>query len=391
MNFIDRRNIFRTIVVFAIAAAITACGDPEDPESANQQNDNDVPANQSPNQPNNDEPDCQVQLPEDGEPFDRLSDYCFFGGDPPAHEPVDGVVLFEPTAPLYSDRSRKKRFIVLPEGETIGFSATESWEWPEGAILVKTFYFPHDARTPEEGRDILETRLLMKRDGQWEPEIYIWNDDQTDAELNNVGRRVDIEFVEEDGETHQIDYRIPNANQCVTCHGEDGDNIPLGPRTYQLNSPLGGDDSRPVQLAELDELEMFDQPIPDSDDLPAITDPRDESAPLDDRARAYLDANCASCHATGGRASSSNLHLEYDEEDERKIGICKTPVAAGQGSGGKNYDIVPGEPDESILVYRMESNDPEIKMPELPITTVDEFGVDLVREWIAEMEPPGCE
>ncbi len=333
---------------------------------------------------------CELQR-DDGQPFQRLSDYCFFDGDPAAHEGGEGVVPFEPTSELYSDRSHKQRFIVLPDDEPIGFDSYERWDWPDGTILIKTFYYPHDERDPEAGRDILETRLLINRGGDWEPEIYEWNDDQTDAHLHSTGRVVDVEFTDEDGDDHQIDYRIPNRNQCADCHAQDGDTVPLGPRTRQLTHPYGFDDDRPPQLVDMDERGMFDQPIPDIDELPSVANPLDESEQLDDRARSYLDANCAHCHNPQGDASSTNLFLDVDEESDRRIGICKTPVAAGSASGGFDYDIVPGEPDESIMIYRMESTDSSVKMPELPITTVDETGVQLVRDWIEQMEPTGCD
>lgn len=47
--------------------------------------------------------------------------------------------------------------------------------------------------------------------------------------------------------------------------------------------------------------------------------------------------------------------------------------------------IVPGAPDASILLYRMESTDPGIAMPELGRATVHKEGVALVRQWIESM------
>jgi hypothetical protein len=38
----------------------------------------------------------------------------------------------------------------------------------------------------------------------------------------------------------------------------------------------------------------------------------------------------------------------------------------------------------------MESNDPEYKMPEMPNQLVDPLGVQLVRDWISQLTPPGC-
>jgi hypothetical protein len=108
---------------------------------------------------------------------------------------------------------------------------------------------------------------------------------------------------------------------------------------------------------------------------------------LERRARAYLDANCSHCHRPGGEAGSTALDLRAETEDAFKLGTCRTPVAAGPGSGQHRYDIVPGDPDASIMVFRMESTDPELKMPELPTLTSDAAGTALVREWIAAMPP----
>ena len=338
------------------------------------------------------EPTCELRLAdEEGQPFDRLSDYCFFQGELADHEPTEGVFLYDVTAELFSDHSKKKRYIVLPEGETIGFNATDRWTWPDGTILVKTFYYPIDERDSDAGKQILETRLLIKDDESWNSQIYMWDEDQQEAHRNNVGRRVDVTYTNAAGEEVAIDYRIPNRNQCSSCHGQNGDVIPIGPRTRQLTNPFENAPGEPSQLEVMDSLGMFDQPLPDLGTLPFVADPHDESAPLDDRARAYLDANCAHCHNQEGRASSSGLFLDVDITHPTELGICKSPVAAGTGSGGHPYDIVPGHPEDSIMIYRMESTDPSVKMPELPITTIHRFGVDLVSQWISEMEPPGCD
>lgn len=68
------------------------------------------------------------------------------------------------------------------------------------------------------------------------------------------------------------------------------------------------------------------------------------------------------------------------------LGIGKAPVAAGKGSGGRLYSIVPGKPDESILLYRIESVDPGVMMPEMGRRLAHKEGVELVRQWILEMK-----
>ncbi len=102
-----------------------------------------------------------------------------------------------------------------------------------------------------------------------------------------------------------------------------------------------------------------------------------------DRARAYLDINCGHCHSAVGPADTSGLWLDAGTTEQRRLGLCKPPVAAGQGTGDHLFDIVPGRPQDSILVYRMASLDPGAMMPELGRGTVHEEGVAVVRDWIA--------
>ena len=66
-----------------------------------------------------------------------------------------------------------------------------------------------------------------------------------------------------------------------------------------------------------------------------------------------------------------------------RLGLCKPPVAAGQGTGDFTFDIVPGHPEKSILTYRMESTDPGAMMPELGRAVPHVEGIALVTKWIA--------
>jgi hypothetical protein len=129
---------------------------------------------------------------------------------------------------------------------------------------------------------------------------------------------------------------------------------------------------------------------PDPSGAPILPDASDSTAgTVEQRARAYLEANCAHCHSEAGLASNTGLFLTYAETDSRHLGTCKAPVAAGPASGGRAYDVVPGQPDASILVFRIESLDPSLMMPPLGRSLVDDAGVALVREWITQM-PGSC-
>ena len=78
-----------------------------------------------------------------------------------------------------------------------------------------------------------------------------------------------------------------------------------------------------------------------------------------------------------------------DDPTGVNYGIGKRPTAAGRGSGGMEFAIAPGDPDHSFLIYRLESTEPGIAMPEVGRSTVHKEGAALLRQWIAEMPKGG--
>ncbi|HGG57153.1 MAG TPA: hypothetical protein ENK31_05100 [Nannocystis exedens] len=323
-------------------------------------------------------------------PLPRLSDYDFFQGELADFVAKEGVVPYSLASPLWSDQAGKGRYVVLPEDKAITFDERDGWLFPEGTIIIKTFFFDHDRRDPSAGSRIIETRLLIRQDHAWTPITYRWNDDETDAELLKVGARVDVEFIDEMGTAQVEEYIIPNTDQCGNCHEIDDTFEVLGPITPQLNIDINVDGTIVNQLRWFAEKGLFDSEIPDPAGLDSFAPPMDTSRELDARARAYLHANCSHCHRDGGGASKSGLVFLAWEQEPAKLGICKLPVAAGPGTGGYGHDIVPGSPDQSIIVFRMDSLDPDIKMPELPNRVIDSAGVNLIREWIAAMPAKTC-
>ena len=109
-------------------------------------------------------------------------------------------------------------------------------------------------------------------------------------------------------------------------------------------------------------------------------------------AKGYLDINCAHCHRPEGNASNTGLKLEYwrsyDEDAGFSHGTCKSPVAYGGGTLG--FDVVPGNPEESILHFRMETNDPGDRMPEIGRSLSHDEGVALINEWIKRLPAASC-
>jgi hypothetical protein len=167
---------------------------------------------------------------------------------------------------------------------------------------------------------------------------------------------------------------------------------PIGPRTRQLNSDFSYASGTENQIDHMNALGMFDvNPLPVTD-RPTITAYADTTQPVALRARAYLEANCAHCHNDhGGRAAPSGLNLMIENETPGTLGFCKRPFSAGGLPPQYDYDVVPGHPELSILPFRINSNDPEVKMPELPLTTIDPVAVDLATQWIAGLPEDLCE
>lgn len=315
----------------------------------------------------------------------KLSEYNLFVGDIKNLEANKGIIPYELNSSLFTDYASKLRFIKLPEGKTIPYNSTEVLNFPEGTILIKNFYYPFDERKPEKGRRIIETRLLIHQSTGWKAYPYIWNEEQTDAILEITGETIPVSYVNLNGKKVNINYEVPNINQCKGCHEVAGKMSPIGPSARQLNKNKQSIHSNSNQLLELKENGLLNISDEEFKNAPKLVDYTDETETIKERAKAYLDINCAHCHNENGPAKNSGLFLNWNNSNVSSYGHLKSPVAAGRGSGNLKYDIVPGKPHESILFYRMNSIDPGIMMPEMGRTMVHKEGLELIRRWIKEL------
>lgn len=312
----------------------------------------------------------------------RLSEFGLFQQPLRALAPAPGVVPYTLNAPLFSDYAMKKRFIRIPEGKNATYHPTETLGFPEGTIIVKNFYYPADLREPEKDVRLLETRLLVLQATGWATLPYVWNEQQTDAILSIAGATLPVSWTHTDGEVKNINYLVPGMNQCKNCHLRGERVSPIGPSARQLNKIVDGEN----QLTRLASAGLLEGLPADHADIPTLASWEDEGLNVNDRARSWLEANCAHCHRADGAGKTSGLHLLASETNMAKLGVGKAPIAAGKGSGGLKYDIVPGHPEQSILLHRINSNDPGVMMPELGRTMVHREGVDLITRWIRELE-----
>ncbi|MEE2566765.1 SO2930 family diheme c-type cytochrome [Hyphobacterium marinum] len=318
----------------------------------------------------------------------------------------EGVEPYDLVTPLFSDHAGKFRTVWMPEGASAHYSEDGVFDFPVGTVITKTFFY---ANGPDGGLmrgdeatnvwaepevldlsrvHLVETRILVRREEGWTALPYVWNAEQTEARLMRTGDAQTFEVASAAGGINTVNYLVPNVNQCAGCHATNNTTRqiqPIGPAARHLNREFDYAEGTGNQLEHLIAVGYLTG-APAAGDAPRAADWTDTSLPIGDRARAWLDINCAHCHNPAGPADTSGLYLDPGTEWGPNFGLCKTPIAAGPGSGGHRYDIVPGDPDQSILIFRLESLRPDVMMPELGRSIVHEESVALIREWIETLD-----
>ncbi|MCY1036270.1 hypothetical protein OV207_32845 [Corallococcus sp. BB11-1] len=325
-----------------------------------------------------------------------LSGFGLFTGSPAdgGLVPVEGNVPYTLSTPLFSDYSVKLRTLSIPAGKVAHYEPNEALDLPVGTLISKTFAFPADLRKPDQDVRYIETRILVRQPSGWEAWPYVWNT-QTEATLATGGRSRDVTFIDLEGNTRAFKYSVPSKNQCQQCHhlqDEAGEQVmhPIGVKARYLNhtNTYGGAERNQLEyLASLGKL----------DGLPAVAErPKapdafnPAAADLATRARTYLDINCAHCHNPKGTAGiTSQLFLNIDNTNLFTLGECKRPGSAGSGVGGE-FDIVPGNHAESILWYRMHTEESGKMMPQIGRVVHHAEGSKLVADWIDSLPAKTC-
>ena len=311
----------------------------------------------------------------------KLSEWKLFVEANGAWNPASDVVTYDLNTPLFSDYTIKHRFVRLPKGQAMAWHDSDALEFPVGTVIAKTFAYPDTAEDQTVNERFLETRIELRQESGWYGYSYIWNKQQTDAQLQLGGGVIDVSWMDEHGEIHENQYQVPNANQ--SCHAQQDKYVPLGPTARNLNKTDAATGHNQLQ-GWLDQKILTGAPAVAARPTLATYN-KEESGDLDHRARAWLEVNCAHCHNPGGSARTSGLDLRTVQDDPGKFGVLKSPVAAGKGSGGRRYDIVPGKPDESIMMYRLESEEPGARMPNLARNLNHLESNQLIRDWIESM------
>jgi uncharacterized repeat protein (TIGR03806 family) len=280
------------------------------------------------------------------------------------------VIPYDVNAPLWSDDADKSRFMAIPDGTRIDIDDEGRLQLPVGSIVGKNFYL--DDR-------IIETRILLhyQQPHGWRGYSYEWNDAQTDARLLGTAKDKEI--------SGQL-WHYPSRAECDACHTPIA-GYTLGPEIAQLNKSFTYSTGiNANQLITLDSIDVFSRPLSDVEKSTTLYAIDDAAHSAERRARSYLHANCANCHQPGG-PGGGDMDLRM-ATPLSVAGICNT-APLNDSLGLINPVIVsPGNPDQSVLVLRMEDTGAH-RMPPLSSTVVDTQALAVIREWIDQLTDCG--
>lgn len=289
-----------------------------------------------------------------------LSELNLFTGDMSDLNITPRAFKYELNTQLFSDYAHKLRFIALPENTSMAYDDDNLPIFPVNTVIAKTFFYNNDERDLSLGRKIIETRLLIKTEDNWLTGDYVWNDSQTEAFLDMDGGDVPVSWIDANGNTNNIDYEIPSNADCFTCHASFNKNRPIGPKLRSLNFNISG----------TNQLQQFIN----NGYLTGITDPtvvgvlpnwEDNTTSLEDRARAYIDMNCAHCHIPGGTCfDQSTLDLAFETPLEESLIDEQAPS----------------------IELRVSTNIDGISMPLIGTSILHDDGVQLILDYLESLQ-----
>lgn len=311
--------------------------------------------------------------------------------------PAPGVVPYVINAPLWSDGMVAERWLGLPGDSQIGLGGNGEWRLPEGSVLARTVSVERDRGTPG-GRRRIETQVLHREGGSWQPYSYVWDDAQNDATLadaTGATRALKPRDTTAAWGGPSQSYRVHARAECTLCHNpwvESKTTVfgrqsasPLGFSTGQLNRDVRRDGAPVDQLREFEQLGLFARSLGEAKSLPRTADPYDPKEELNRRARAYLQVNCAHCHQfNAGGAATIVLSDDVTLEKTQAVGVKPSQGTFGIADA---RIINPGDPAGSVLLYRTAKLGGG-RMPRIGSAAVDERAVTMLGDWIERMPRP---
>lgn len=292
---------------------------------------------------------------------------------------ADDMRVYKPQFELWSDGAEKTRWLYLPEcGPPIDSSNMDNWSFPVGAMAFKEFGF--------EGVRV-ETRLVHRFGPGSDDFVYAhyrWDEDQQHATL--IDGTTPKEILRQ---PLGYDYEIPGPDTCVACHGDEGgEEGGLPSRFLGISAVQLGHGGAGLTLRSLSLEGLLSRPRSAGYSVPG---PPRRQAVL-----GYLHANCGHCHNDSpdrvwfpAERFSFQLMVVDTLVDNTATYWTNVGVPVRGYQGSCSYRVYPGDPERSCVIERMavRSVDGARQMPPLATHRVDEVGLQLVRDWVAELAP----
>ncbi len=306
-------------------------------------------------------------VPADAAPFPRrLGETGLFAGPVREQHPAPGVVPYSINAPRWADGAVGERYLAVPGGASPGF-ANDKIVWPRDSALAKTLSL--------DGRKV-ETQVLHFDGWSWNAYSYLWNDDESDADLVPAGGAEKSFRI--GGRERR--WSVPPRAACLSCHNPwPGFSLTMNYAQLERMHPFPGG-GRPLKQA-LVSMKLLPDRLPGGKPL---SNPYDTRLGLAERARSYLAVNCSTCHRFGG-GGSALIDLRH-EIAEKEMKLLDVPPLLGGFELDDPRLVAPGDPARSVLLCRL-SKLGQGHMPRLGSTEVDADGAALLAEWIASLGP----
>lgn len=332
-------------------------------------------------------------------PYPKLSDYKFFEGEMKNLEPALHVLPFQPASSLFSDYAHKKRFVWMPPGTKATYAGdNKALEMPVGSVLIKTFFYENVQNiTPAGGTRIIETRLIIRKASGFVFYNYVWNTEQTEAYLDNLGSFTEIVW-DQDGVIKSTNYKIPAEEQCIVCHKkrqvinevEETVYTPIGIKPQNLNFSYAYEDGLKNQLAKWIEAGYLEGNFSFPSAENTVIDYNDATKPLELRVRSYVDSNCSHCHSDNRHCDYRPMRFAFSENGSHTaMGVCVDTEDMQDFPPALSKIITPGNINRSMMYHRLNTIDEAVRMPLHGRTVIHEEGIALVAAWINSLPP--CE
>jgi glucose/arabinose dehydrogenase len=303
--------------------------------------------------------------------------------------PAPGVFPFQIISRQWQDGATAEYWVAFPGDSSATLYPKNGKPIPFGVDWHNfRIHFPKDAvlvRTLSLDSQRVETQLLHFDGIDWHPYSFAWRDDQTDADLIPAdGAEMEVR----DGKQKRL-WQYHSRSQCMSCHNTWAESA-LAFQIDQMNRPGIDGHNQLVTFTETGLIRRVDEngkPLPAFDSQTVskerkLTDPSDAGQSLEERARSYLQANCAHCHTYGaGGAVDLQLNKLVPIQELKVLGVRPT---RGDFGVPECAIIKPGDPCGSALIFRMAKVGRD-RMPHIGSERIDEAGLKLVEDWIASL------